>query len=81
MIAKLKAYAMGLGIFVLTLIGLYWKGRHDGRTRERQRVNSATAEKVISVVEKKRDIENNNRSLDAAARRQRLRDSLKTTHR
>lgn len=81
MIARLKLYALAAFGFVLALVGLYLKGKRVGRRQERDRVNAATTKAVISIVEKKRGIESKNRDRGAGARRQRLRDSLKTSDR
>ena len=81
MIAKLKLYLLAGAAFVLALLGIYLKGKREGRKQERQKVNAATTQAVISIVEKKREIENKNRSGGAAQRRQRLRDSLKASDR
>ena len=63
MFARLKLYAIGVVVFVLALLGIYWSGRRDGAAAIKADIN----ENRLDTVRQAKEIEDEIKSLDDPA--------------
>ena len=60
LLGRLKLYAIGVVVFVLALLGIYWSGRRDGAAA----VKADATEARLDAVKTAKDVEDEIRSLD-----------------
>lgn len=63
MFAKIKLYAIGVVVFVLALLGIYWSGRRDGAAAVKADIN----EDRLDAMQTAKDVEDEIKSLDDPA--------------
>ena len=63
MFAKIKLYAIGVVVFVLALLGIYWSGRRDGAAAVKADIN----EDRLDAMKTAKDVEDEIKSLDDPA--------------
>jgi len=61
--AKIKLYAIGVVVFVLALLGIYWSGRRDGAAAVKADIN----EDRLDAMKTAKDVEDEIKSLDDPA--------------
>jgi hypothetical protein len=61
--ARIKLYAIGVVVFVLALLGIYWSGRKDGAAAAKVDASEAR----LDAVKTAKDVEDEIRSLDDPA--------------
>ena len=60
LLGRLKLYAIGVVVFVLALLGIYWSGRRDGAAA----VKADITEDRLDAMKTAKDVEDEIRSLD-----------------
>jgi hypothetical protein len=60
LLGRLKIYAIGVVVFVLALLGIYWSGRRDGAAA----VKADITEDRLDAMKTAKDVEDEIRSLD-----------------
>jgi hypothetical protein len=61
--ARIKLYAIGVVVFVLALLGIYWSGRKDGAAA----VKADITEDRLDAMKTAKDVEDEIKSLDDPA--------------
>ena len=63
LLGRLKLYAIGVVVFVLALLGIYWSGRRDGAAA----VKADITEDRLDAMKTAKDVEDEIKSLDDPA--------------